>query len=172
MSANKTPESSPKPAALIRCTDLVRQMVKKFVTFCFVLNAHPTTTAEDRAYLRRDLRCWNQWPQKGWSVLSRMPKIRPNNNTATPSAITLNANLSFCQLGKMQPTQESQMQNSAPQEYACWINLWKALTELERQSKRPQAPLQIILMTAGFPCADAHSPNAAGKPRPPSILLP
>lgn len=125
--------------------------MKKIVTLFWIQEVGAASTKEDRAYLRRQLRSWNRWPQKGWSVQPRRQKTQSDTKTATASPIYLNLNLSVCQLCKMQPMQEWKTKNSGEQEHDWQTNLWKAITELQQQSKQPQEPLRMILMVIRVP---------------------
>jgi hypothetical protein len=139
----------------------VRRTMKNIVTFGWLVGVGTTATEEQLWWLRTTLRSWNRWPKKGWSILPPKPRSLLKNNRSISPVITINVNLMSPRSGSMLPAQECKTKNIAEQGCECWINLWKAITELQQQSKRQKEPLQTTLWAMTFPC----SPNDAAQAR-------
>jgi hypothetical protein len=134
---------------------LARRCMKRLFINSFLLDVRGKSTAEQRWWLRGCLRYCNHWPKTKGLVRFPKPRIPEDKNSTKSFSVSLTLQPISVQSGNMLPTQGCKMQSSAGQGCEWATNLWKAITELQRQNTPHKGPLQTPLYLLVFPC----SPN-------------
>jgi hypothetical protein len=118
--------------------------------------ADGTDPALTRAWLRRDLRYWNHWPEKGWSARHPIPKSLLERAKPKQLVANLIVNVTCPQSHKMSPDMECKTQNTGGRECEDESARVRETVEQLLRMMRQQEPLQIGAVVMMAPC----SPNS------------
>jgi hypothetical protein len=134
-----------------------------------------TDPALVRAYLRRDLRCWNRWPRKGWSDQSPIPKSLLERGKPKHLSANVILHVTSVRSDKMPADKECKTQNIGGQECEGGSSPVTVTVGQLLQMMQQREPLQIGVMVMMAPCSPnerAHLKSRGTKPAcTPSLIL-